>query len=224
MLVRKKGLQHTEYLIFVWCTLNKQCNIFTELSRLLFDLWYETGSSSVAIWENATQTFPEMMKVQLQHQHLFCVCPVPVEMAVSVEDNQWRDRWLCHFVSSRKTFLLICSSTLTGEMEKVSVCCWQNYRKVTRQGVVPSVLVITSLWASLLIPSIPEASNGKWLKTPPFPILKDLLQRLVSICDMQSIGPEPVKSLLILFCSLFKLCKHCSMTLKTLPQSKTKWR
>lgn len=62
---------------------------------LLVDLWFETGSSSVAIRENATQTFPEMMKVQLQYQHLFCVCPVPVEMAVSVEDNQWRDRWLC---------------------------------------------------------------------------------------------------------------------------------
>lgn len=144
---------------------------------------------------------------------------------------QWRttseetDGFVCHFVSSTKRFLLICSSTLTGENGKwVSVCCWQNHRKVTMHGVVPSVLVIMSLWASLFIPSVPEASNGKWLKRPPPPSLKDLLPRLLGICDMQSIGPEPVKSLLILFCSLFKLCKYCAMSHKRLLQLAAKWR
>lgn len=141
---------------------------------------------------------------------------------------QWRttheetDGFVCHFVSSGKTSPLICSSTLTGEMERVSVCFWQNHRKVTRQSVSPSVLVITSLWAPFFIPSGPEASNGKWLKRPP--ILKDLLERLLGIYDVQSTGSEPVKSLLILFCLLFKLCIHCAMTLRRLQYLAAKWR
>lgn len=40
--------------------------------------------------------------------------------------------------------------------------------------------------------------------SPSHPKSKDLLQRLLGIYDMQSIGHEPAKSLLILFCFAFQ--------------------
>lgn len=41
---------------------------------------------------------------------------------------------------------------------------------------------------------------------------------------MQSTGSKSVKKLLILFCLLFKLWKHCAMTFRSLLQLAVKWR
>ena len=101
-----------QYLILSRCTLNKEVclSVFTETLRLT--RWIK----KTVVFKGKTQ-FPKMVKV---HQHVFCACPVPVEVTVSAEDNQWRHICLCLSLS-RKTFLLTCSSTLSGEMEEESV-------------------------------------------------------------------------------------------------------
>lgn len=56
-----------------------------------------------------------------------------------------------------------------------------------------------------------------------FPALKDLLQRLLGIYDMQSAGPAPVKSLLkIILLASQTLQKHCAETLRRLLELATK--
>lgn len=105
--------------------------------------------------------------------------------------SEGTDAFVCHY-PERHSFWFVALHTDWRNGRGVSVCCWQSNRKVTKQGVIPRVLVITSLWAPFFIPSVPEAFNGNWLKRPP--IHKDLLERLLGIYDMQSIGSEPAKS------------------------------
>lgn len=109
-----------EYLIFSWCTLNKEVCLSTFTEILRGTGWTRKWQVVYFLREKHNSIFLKMVKVQLQHQHVFCDCPVPVEVTVSAEDNQWRDRCFCLSLS-RKTFLLICSSTLSGEMEEESV-------------------------------------------------------------------------------------------------------
>lgn len=127
---------------------------------------------------------------------------MPVEMTLSVKTSiDEADGFVCHFASSKRTLLFICSSALTGKMEnRDSVCGWQDHSKVTRRAVSPRFLVISSLQAQFFILSIPEVLNGKWLEKPP--IHKDLLDPLLGIYDMQNTGSKSVKKLLVLFCSL----------------------
>lgn len=63
------------------------------------------------------------------------------------------------------------------------------------------------------------------VKEPPSPILKDLLQRLRGIYDMQSTGPEPVERppnlVLLAFQTLQTLCNDSNMAAATACKLKT---